>query len=154
MKKILTSILATVALTLSLVALSTPAQAAPSALPVPIPGCQERSVFSSISPPVWLRWVDSIDGHRGGSFRISAGCGRAVTWTPFGQAFDRNACTMVRLWYPRTGVRTNWVTACGYGPAARVTGMAPVNEPFYFECRDVRASQRQYNLHCLFTIQF
>lgn len=154
MKRIITAILAIVLAGGALVALSGAAIPVPSALPLPIPGCQERTVTSSISPPSWLQWVTSFDGHRGGSFRISAGCGRTVNYTSHGQAFEGMACTMVRIWYPRNGERTDWVIACGGGPTVRVAGMAPVNEPFYFECRDTRSRARQPNLHCLFTIEF
>ena len=153
MKRIITLFLAVAALTLG-AALPASAIPVPGAVPLPIPGCQERTVTSSISPPYWLRWVDSFDGHRGGSFRISAGCGRTVTYTSHGQAFEGDACTMVRLWYPNRGQRTDWVTACGDGPSVRVAGMAPVNEVFYFECRDTRSAHRSPPYHCLFTIEF
>lgn len=152
MKKILSAILATVLLSGALVALSP--SVAQAALPLPIPGCQERTWTLSTTRPTWLTWNNSFDGYRGGSFRISSGCGRTVTYTSHGQAFDGNACTMVRLWYPMRGERTDWVIACGGGPSVRVAGMAPVNQVFYFECRDTRSAHRRPGLHCLFTIEF
>jgi hypothetical protein len=146
MKRIVT-ILITVAVLLGLAAV--PA----SAYPPPVPGCQVEGV-TSVPPPWWFNYASDIDGWRGGSFRVSSGCGRVINYDSWGQQ-NGEQCSMARINYRYINLTTPWLVACRNSPAVRLHGMAPVNESFYIECRDIHAAHRaRSDGFCAFLLHF
>ncbi len=142
--------IAAVAVTLSLIGLiAVPASAA---YPPPIPGCQTVGVVGS-DPPWWYTYAPDIDGWRGGSFRVSADCGRVINYDSRGQA-NGEPCSMARVNYRYINLTTPWVVVCRL-QTARLHGMAPINESFYIETRDIHAAHRQRSdRHSLFILEF
>lgn len=160
MKRLVVSILATITLTVSLVALLV-APAGAARVPPPIfDDCQTRTSSSSTSRPDNMIWMPDIAGgiHRWGHYRVS-NCRTSVSWVPRGHAFDGQADleARLRIFNVRTGNTarvTEWVFANGGGPAVRLAGMLTNNEEFSVEYRNVMALYRQEPYHPLGTIRF
>lgn len=146
MKRFITILLATVAVTLSLGGV---AAAAPAA------NCRNLVWLSDQNPPSYATWVDAIQGYRHGHFWSSSNCDGVFVYWGQGLAFESGegtcAASVRVVLYDRNhnyDRATSWTTDCVGGlPVAWIIGRG---REFSFDVRHRSSAQRSMESHAKF----